>query len=322
MYNVAANHTSRDAQTLPSIELYPLKDNPRIQLLPGIHKSHIQGILFKLGILKSHGTQIRIEMKKIEDCNLDFNGSPFQIVRNQRGSPQYKTVELALRTTDLDDTKFDLLTIDDMTKIRSIRQEYLEYVNTLGEEEEETPEPVHEETPEPMEVEEETPEPMEVEEETSSKRPRSVSDDENSKPKTRKVELSMRNSTHVIHVPKNHDIITKHNKKKLIKKANQVEAVEKENSELKAKNAELENRNADIQELISEIGKQLTSTKEDTKKEIEEGKCLVSELSRMVKELQSQNKTLHHTIEEKDKRIQKLEKELEENEEAIAIGIS
>lgn len=223
-----------------------------------------------------------------------------------------------MKPTELDSENFKILTEDDMREIRSIRQEYIDFVNTLGEEEK-TPEHMEvEETPEPMEIEEETPEPVQVE--TSSKRPRSVSNDENSKPKMRKVNVAMRSSIQVIDVPKNHDVITKHKKKQLQNKANKVEAVEKENSKLKAENAKLEMRNEEIEEIIKAIGKQFTFTNEDTRREIDQGKCLVSELSRKVKELQSHSKSLHHSIEEKDKRIQKLEKELEENEEAIVIG--
>ena len=89
-------------------------------MLPRIYKSHIQGILFRLGILKSHGKQIRIQSKKIEECNLEFNDSPFQIVSSKRCNPSYKTVELAVKPTELDNDNFKLFTKDDMIQIREI----------------------------------------------------------------------------------------------------------------------------------------------------------------------------------------------------------
>ena len=35
------------------VEIYPLINNPNTQLLPNVHKYHIQGLLFQLGLLKT-----------------------------------------------------------------------------------------------------------------------------------------------------------------------------------------------------------------------------------------------------------------------------
>ena len=136
MYSIAAKHTTRDANHITELELYPLKEKFLTQHMQGTCKSHLKRVFFSLGMLKSHGKKIIIKDQMIDQFNKSFTlETPFQLVTNVRGKPSIKTIELTINSNKLDVDKFDLLTEDDKREICSMQEECKQCSNTLEEDE-------------------------------------------------------------------------------------------------------------------------------------------------------------------------------------------
>jgi hypothetical protein len=245
------------------IELYPLSDQPHLQLIPNVYKNHIHGIFFALKVLKQHGENIRINKDAIQLLNqsLRYASKPYSLTSSRKGKTSERIQKIVLEITNTQPTQPVTLSQDDLQLLQNLRNNYIQEKATST-----TSSTTSSTTAPPQELEEEeTPDP-----DHSLKRPRSVSNDDQPKnPKMKKVHIPLRNSIEVAVVPRNHVVTTIYEHKKLQTKADQV-------SELKAKNAELEIRNAELETIIKKIGtNQLT------------------ELSQKVKQLDLDCKRLH-----------------------------